>query len=82
MAYLRELLLRHDEEREYLLQYLQDETMDDLKEAAAMMSEEEKKSRLAELHAKRRKLNLRDSGKGREKVTLGWTPRQTEETEP
>ncbi|XP_062600408.1 trichohyalin-like [Saccostrea cucullata] len=58
LSYLREVLVRHEEERENLLHFLQDDSMEDLKEAAAMMSEQESKSRLAELHAKRRRLNL------------------------
>ncbi|XP_055999875.1 trichohyalin-like isoform X3 [Ostrea edulis] len=58
MSYLREVLVRHEEERENLLHFLQDDSMEDLKEAAAMMTEQDSKSRLAELHAKRRRLNL------------------------
>ncbi|KAK3103454.1 hypothetical protein FSP39_019371 [Pinctada imbricata] len=69
-AYLRQVILRHDEEREQLLQYLQDETMDDLTEAATMMSSEEKKLRLAELHAKRRKLDLHKSGDQEENICI------------
>lgn len=37
--------------------------MDDLREAAAMMAEPETKARLAELHAKRRRLDLSNQGK-------------------
>ena len=53
-----EVILRHGEEREQLLQYLQDESLEDLTEAASLMSEQEQKARLAELHTKRRGLNL------------------------
>ncbi|XP_022298182.2 uncharacterized protein LOC111107326 isoform X1 [Crassostrea virginica] len=58
MCYLREVLVRQEEERENLLRFLQDESMDDLRDAAAMMTEAETKSRLAELHSKRRRLDL------------------------
>lgn len=37
--------------------------MDDLREAAAMMAEPETKARLAELHTKRRRLDLSNQGK-------------------
>lgn len=36
--------------------------MDDLREAAAMMAEPETKARLAELHTKRRRLDLSNQG--------------------
>ncbi|XP_060082221.1 trichohyalin-like [Ylistrum balloti] len=61
VAYLSEVMLRHSEEREQLLQFLQDEGLEDLTEAASQISDEDKKSRLAELHSKRRKLNLENS---------------------
>lgn len=62
MCYLREVLVRQEEERENLLRFLQDESMDDLRDAAAMMTEAETKSRLAELHSKRRRLDLSNEG--------------------
>lgn len=62
MGYLSEVLLRHDEEREQLLQFLQDEGLEDLTEAANTLTDEEKKQRLAELHSKRRQLNLENAG--------------------
>ncbi|XP_033746567.1 trichohyalin-like isoform X2 [Pecten maximus] len=62
MVYLSEVMLRHSEEREQLLQFLQDPELEDLTEAASGISDEEKKTRLAELHSKRRKLNLEDPG--------------------
>lgn len=37
--------------------------MDDLREAAAMMAEPETKARLAELHTKRRRLDLSNQGR-------------------
>lgn len=58
LCYLREVLARQEGEREHLLQFLQDDSMDDLREAAAMMAESETKARLAELHTKRRRLDL------------------------
>lgn len=54
--------MRQEEERENLLRFLQDESMDDLRDAAAMMTEAETKSRLAELHSKRRRLDLSNEG--------------------
>lgn len=62
VAYVREIMNRHDDEREHLLHYLQDENLEELTEAAGMMSDEERKVRLSELHAKRRKLNLENTG--------------------
>lgn len=59
---MREVLGRQEEEREHLLQFLQDDSMDDLREAAAMMAEPETKARLAELHTKRRRLDLSNQG--------------------
>lgn len=53
---------RHYDEREQLLKYLQDESITELMEAASEMSADERKSRLAELQTKRRKLDLANSG--------------------
>lgn len=63
LCYLGEVLGRQEEEREHLLQFLQDDSMDDLREAAAMMAESETKARLAELHTKRRRLDLSNQGR-------------------
>ncbi|OWF34681.1 hypothetical protein KP79_PYT11450 [Mizuhopecten yessoensis] len=58
VALVSEVMLRHSEEREPLLQFLQDEGLEDLTDAASQISDEEKKARLAELHRKRIQLNL------------------------
>ena len=58
IVYLREMLKRHGDEREIILNHLQDESLDDLVEAAATMSEDERQRRLTELQGKRHNLNL------------------------
>ncbi|KAL4226590.1 hypothetical protein ACF0H5_014574 [Mactra antiquata] len=58
VVYLREMLKRHNDEREVLLNFLQDESLDDLVEVAATMSEDERQRRLIELQGKRQNLNL------------------------
>ncbi|KAH3892174.1 hypothetical protein DPMN_016286 [Dreissena polymorpha] len=51
-------LQRHCDERETLLNHLQDESLEDVVEAAATMDDSERQRRLAELQAKRQNLNL------------------------
>ena len=62
-VYLNEMLKRHADEREVLLTHLQDESLDDLVEAAATMTEDERQRRLIELQGKRQNLNLTIQGK-------------------
>lgn len=62
IVYLREMLKRHGDEREVILTHLQDESLDDLVEAAATMSEDERQRRLIELQGKRHNLNLTNPG--------------------
>ncbi|XP_041349458.1 uncharacterized protein LOC121368777 [Gigantopelta aegis] len=58
LACVMEVQQLHDEERELLLNFLQDDSFADLIEAADMMSHEERQLRLCELSGKREKLNL------------------------
>ncbi|XP_052249024.1 uncharacterized protein LOC127856876 isoform X2 [Dreissena polymorpha] len=58
VVYLHEMLKRHCDERETLLNHLQDESLEDVVEAAATMDDSERQRRLAELQAKRQNLNL------------------------
>ncbi|CAC5415797.1 unnamed protein product [Mytilus coruscus] len=69
-AYLYEVMKRHNDEREQLLKYLQDESITELMEAAAEMSADERKSRLAELQRKRRKLDLANSGDKEDYISI------------
>lgn len=61
-AYLYEVMKRHNDEREQLLKYLQDEAITELMEAASEMLPGERKARLAELQGKRRRLDLTNLG--------------------
>lgn len=56
------MLKRHGDEREVMLYYLQDESLEDLMEAAATMSDDERQRRLIELQGKRHNLNLTVEG--------------------
>ncbi|XP_052070817.1 trichohyalin-like isoform X2 [Mytilus californianus] len=69
-AYLYEVMKRHNDEREQLLKYLQDESITELMEAASEMSADERKSRLAELQTKRRKLDLANSGDKEDYISI------------
>ncbi|XP_063400098.1 trichohyalin-like isoform X3 [Mytilus trossulus] len=69
-AYLYEVMKRHLDEREQLLKYLQDESITELMEAASEMSADERKTRLAELQTKRRKLDLANSGDKEDYISI------------
>ncbi|WAR25161.1 hypothetical protein MAR_010865 [Mya arenaria] len=58
VVYLREMLKRHTDERETLLGHLQEDSLEDLVEAASAMTEDERQRRLIELQTKRQALNL------------------------
>ena len=62
-ACLSELDKKHIEEREILLMVLQDRTLEDLKDVAQRMTLEEKQRRLAKIHSKSQRLELRDAGR-------------------
>ncbi|XP_069101140.1 trichohyalin-like isoform X2 [Argopecten irradians] len=70
MLFLSEMMLRHSEEREQLLHFLQDPELEDLTSAAAEFSDEERKTRLAELHKKRRNLNLENADDQEEHISV------------
>lgn len=65
IVYLQEMLKHHTDEREILLTHLQDESLDDLVEAAATMNDDERQRRLIELQGKRQNLNLTIQGETR-----------------
>lgn len=62
MLYLNQVIQRHLEEEETLLQLCQDETLAELQEAAQHMTTEEQQKRLCELSAKRQQLDLENQG--------------------
>ena len=64
VVYVREMLKRHGDERETLLGHLQDESLEDLVEAAATVTDDERQKRLIELQTKRQALNLTVPGRG------------------
>ncbi|XP_060592636.1 LOW QUALITY PROTEIN: trichohyalin-like, partial [Ruditapes philippinarum] len=70
IVYVREMLKRHGDEREVILNHLQDESIDDLVEAAATMSEDERQRRLTELQGKRHNLNLTNPEDREEHVSI------------
>ncbi|XP_053377355.1 trichohyalin-like isoform X2 [Mercenaria mercenaria] len=70
VVYLREMLKRHSDEREVILNHLQDESLDDLVEAATTMSEDERQRRLIELQGKRQNLNLTNPDDKEEHVNI------------
>ena len=62
-ACLSELNKKHIEERWLFLQIVQDSSLSELREAASGMSKDDKHKRLAEIHGKSMRLELRDPGK-------------------
>ena len=63
MVYLHEMLKRHQDERELMLAHLQDDSTEDLIDAAKTMTDEDRQKRLAELQGKRQNLHFSDPGK-------------------
>ncbi|KAL5014535.1 hypothetical protein ScPMuIL_008805 [Solemya velum] len=70
MTYLKEVVLRHLEEQEVLLNCLQDESLEELLEPAAMMTAGEREQRLMELRDKRSKLDLKKQGDREENLSI------------
>ena len=57
------MLKRHQDERELLLSHLQDESTEDLIDAAKTMKDEDRQKRLSELQGKWLNLNFSNPGK-------------------
>ena len=57
------MLKRHQDERELLLSHLQDESTEDLIDAAKTMTDEDRQKRLSELQGKWLNLNFSNPGK-------------------
>ena len=57
------MLKRHQDERELMLAHLQDDSTEDLIDAAKTMTDEDRQKRLAELQGKRQNLYFSDPGK-------------------
>ena len=60
--YLRAILRRHYKERDILLNLLQDDSFEELVEAAAVMSMDQSRQRIQELQQKRDDIDLDDRG--------------------
>ena len=58
------MLKRHQDERELLLGHLQDDSTEDLIDAAKTMTDEERQKRLSELQGKWLNLNFSNPGEG------------------
>ena len=52
------MLKRHQDERELILSHLQDDSTEDLIDAAKTMTDEDRQKRLAELQGKRQNLDF------------------------
>ena len=59
---MKELEKKHKQERDFLIELLQDPEADDLRDEVREMSDEEKQERLAKLKSKREELDFEVKG--------------------